>query len=117
MQLHFGGGTPTFLDAVQLRRLDTLLRGHFNYAANGEFGVEIDPRRLKQEQIETLAAMGFNRASLGVQDHNPAVQEAVHRIQPRELTDRALEWLRAAGFKSVNIDLIYGLPLQTVESF
>ena len=117
VQLHFGGGTPTFLDAVQLRRLDTLLRGHFNYAANGEFGVEIDPRRLKQEQIETLAAMGFNRASLGVQDHNPAVQEAVHRIQPRELTDRALEWLRAAGFKSVNIDLIYGLPLQTVESF
>jgi len=117
VQLHFGGGTPTFLDAGQLRRLDNLLRSHFNYAANGEFGVEIDPRRLKQEQIETLAAMGFNRASLGVQDHNPAVQEAVHRIQPREQTDRALEWLRAAGFQSVNIDLIYGLPLQTVDSF
>jgi oxygen-independent coproporphyrinogen-3 oxidase len=117
VQLHFGGGTPTFLDAAQLLRLDQLLKAHFNYAAEGEFGVEIDPRRLCREQIEALAAMGFKRASLGVQDHDPQVQEAVHRIQPQALTDQALDWLREAGFQSVNIDLIYGLPLQTESSF
>jgi oxygen-independent coproporphyrinogen-3 oxidase len=117
VQMHFGGGTPTFLDASQLRRLGRLLQSHFHYADDGEFSVEIDPRRLCYEQIETLAAMGFNRASLGVQDHNSEVQQAVHRIQPSELTDCALSWLRTAGFKSINVDLIYGLPLQTVTSF
>jgi oxygen-independent coproporphyrinogen-3 oxidase len=117
VQLHFGGGTPTFLNAAQLRRLDGLLKAHFNFSSDGEFGVEIDPRRLCREQIDTLAAMGFNRASLGVQDHNAQVQEAIHRIQPRELTDQALNWLRDAGFRSINIDLIYGLPLQTENSF
>ncbi len=117
VQLHFGGGTPTFLDAAQLHRLDQLLKTHFIYADEGEFGVEIDPRRLCREQIEALASMGFKRASLGVQDHDPQVQEAVHRIQPQSLTQHALDWLREAGFASVNIDLIYGLPLQTESSF
>ena len=117
VQLHLGGGTPTFFSAEQFRRLDKILKSNFRFAADSENGVEIDPRRLKQEQIATLAEMGFNRASLGVQDNNPEVQEAIHRIQPREMTEQTLEWLRAAGFQSVNIDLIYGLPLQTVDSF
>lgn len=116
-QLHYGGGTPTFFQAPQLRRLDALTRRHFQFAPGAELSVEIDPRRLAREQVAALREGGFTRASLGVQDFNPKVQEAVHRIQPRALTEQAIAWLRAEGFNSLNLDLIYGLPCQTVETF
>ncbi|HVU16248.1 MAG TPA: oxygen-independent coproporphyrinogen III oxidase [Candidatus Didemnitutus sp.] len=117
VQLHYGGGTPTFFQAPQLRRLDTLTRRHFALAPDAELSVEIDPRRLVREQVAALRAGGFTRASLGVQDFHPKVQQAVHRIQPRELTEQSIRWLRAEGFRSINLDLIYGLPFQTVETF
>jgi oxygen-independent coproporphyrinogen-3 oxidase len=116
-QLHLGGGTPTFLCERQLHRLGEMILSRFQPDSDSEFGVEIDPRRLRKEQVEVLKEIGFNRASLGVQDHNLAVQQAVHRVQPKEQTWQAVEWLRGGGFQSINIDLIYGLPLQTVESF
>ena len=117
VQLHAGGGTPTFLTPGEIRLLGEAVRGAFTLADDVEAGVEIDPRRLTREHVDALAAAGFNRASLGVQDHDPAVQRAVNRIQPPEVTARAAEWVRAAGFRSLNVDLIYGLPHQTVESF
>lgn len=116
-QLHWGGGTPTFLNASQIRRLGTHLRARFDFSPDCECSVEIDPRSFTPEQVEALREVGFSRASLGVQDHNPEVQKAVHRIQPRELTGQSITWLREADFRSINIDLIYGLPQQTVESF
>ncbi len=117
VQLHYGGGTPTFFRAPQLRRLDAITRRHFQFAPQAELSVEIDPRRLAREQVAALREGGFTRASLGVQDFNPKVQEAVHRIQPRAMTEQAIGWLRAEGFTSLNLDLIYGLPYQTVDSF
>lgn len=116
-QLHLGGGTPTFLTERQLLRLGDILLSRFPAAPDAEFAVEIDPRRLTEEQVIVLHQTGFNRASLGVQDHDPIVQKAIHRIQPRELTWQAVNWLRQHGFQSINVDLIYGLPHQTVESF
>jgi oxygen-independent coproporphyrinogen-3 oxidase len=117
LQLHWGGGTPTFLSPDEIRWLGQRIRQHFNLAPDVEAGVEIDPRRLTRDHVAALREAGFNRASIGVQDFNPAVQTAVHRIQPRELTEKAIEWARAAGFSSINLDLIYGLPCQTVETF
>jgi oxygen-independent coproporphyrinogen III oxidase len=117
VQLHYGGGTPTFFQAPQLRRLDAITRRHFSFAPGAELSVEIDPRRLAREQAAALREGGFTRASLGVQDFNPKVQEAVHRLQPRALTEQAIRWLRAEGFTSLNLDLIYGLPCQTVDTF
>ena len=116
-QLHYGGGTPTFFQPPQLKRLDALTRRYFNFAPEAELSVEIDPRRLSRDQVVSLRESGFTRASLGVQDFNPKVQEAVHRIQPREMTEQTLSWLRAEGFTSINLDLIYGLPYQTVDTF
>jgi oxygen-independent coproporphyrinogen-3 oxidase len=116
-QLHFGGGTPTFLTPPELRRLGGIIKKNFTFSPNIEAGVEIDPRRLSREHIEALAEIGFNRASIGVQDNNPVVQKAVHRIQPFAQTKMAVDWLRQNGFKSINIDLIYGLPHQTPETF
>jgi oxygen-independent coproporphyrinogen-3 oxidase len=116
-QLHFGGGTPTFLTPPELRRLGGIIKKYFTFSPNIEAGVEIDPRRLSREHIEALAEIGFNRASIGVQDNNPVVQKAVHRIQPFAQTKMAVDWLRECGFKSINIDLIYGLPHQTPETF
>lgn len=116
-QLHFGGGTPTFLTPPELRRLGGIIKKNFTFSPNIEAGVEIDPRRLSREHIEALAEIGFNRASIGVQDNNPVVQKAVHRIQPFAQTKMAVDWLRESGFKSINIDLIYGLPHQTPETF
>ena len=116
-QLHFGGGTPTFLTPDELRRLGGIINKQFTFSPNIEAGVEIDPRRLSRQHIEALAEIGFNRASIGVQDNNPIVQKAVHRIQPFAQTKMTIDWLRESGFKSVNIDLIYGLPLQTPETF
>ncbi len=117
MQLHFGGGTPTFLDPDQILALGNGIYSKFDVAANLEAGVEIDPRRLTRQHISALRAIGFNRASLGVQDFDPVVQKAIHRIQPLELTQLAIDWIRDAGFRSLNIDLIYGLPHQDVVSF
>jgi oxygen-independent coproporphyrinogen-3 oxidase len=117
VQLHWGGGSPTFLSPDEIRRLGEIIRRHFTFADDLEAGVEIDPRRLNRDHIAALREIGFNRASLGVQDFNAVVQEAVHRIQPREMTEQVLGWVRELGFSSVNFDLIYGLPHQTVESF
>ena len=117
VQMHLGGGTPTFLQPDEIRRLGSILHRHFGDAPGCEAGVEVDPRGLTREHVTALWEAGFNRASMGVQDNNPKVQEAVHRIQPMELTRASVEWLRETGFHSVNIDLIYGLPHQTEASF
>jgi len=117
IQIHFGGGTPTFLKPEQLRRLGAEIHRRFNVTDATEFGVEIDPRRCSQEHIRALKEIGCNRASLGVQDTNPDVQEAIHRIQPFEQTEQVTDWLREFGINSINFDLIYGLPRQTQKSF
>src|SRR5262245_23745269 len=117
VQLHWGGGSPTFLAPEEIRNLGRAIRRHFTFAENIEAGVEIDPRRLTREHVDALREVGFNRASFGVQDFDPSVQVAVHRIQPRDMTDQALSWARELGFGSINFDLIYGLPHQTIESF
>jgi oxygen-independent coproporphyrinogen III oxidase len=116
-QIHFGGGTPTFLTPVQLRRLGEIIRENFNVHEEVEFSVEIDPRRCTEEHIISLKEMGVNRASLGVQDTNEEVQKAIHRIQPFEQTAEVTRLLRKHGISNINFDLIYGLPLQTPESF
>lgn len=116
-QLHFGGGTPTFLPPAEIDRLAAAIRKHFRFSPDAEISVEIDPRRLTREHVDAFRRLGCNRASLGVQDTNPEVQVAIHRWQPLALTRQAVAWLREAGYQSVSIDLIYGLPLQTAESF
>jgi len=117
IQIHFGGGTPTFLKPEQLRRLGSAIHSRFKLAADCEFGVEIDPRRCTREHIEALREIGCNRASLGVQDTNEEVQEAIHRIQPFKQTRKVTDWLREEGIDSINFDLIYGLPRQTLQTF
>lgn len=117
VQIHLGGGTPTFLSARQLRRLGQMIQDSYTLAPDCESSAEIDPRRLEREQVDALREIGFNRASLGVQDHNPDVQRQINRIQPETVTNQAIAWLREAGFSSVNVDLIYGLPSQTLASF
>jgi oxygen-independent coproporphyrinogen-3 oxidase len=117
VQLHFGGGTPTFLTPIEIRALGKMIHSQFAIAPDAEAGVEIDPRRLTRDHLTALREIGFNRVSIGVQDNNPAVQKAVHRIQPYALTKKVVNWIRAAGFSSLNIDLIYGLPYQTPASF
>ncbi|MCU7939216.1 MAG: oxygen-independent coproporphyrinogen III oxidase [gamma proteobacterium symbiont of Bathyaustriella thionipta] len=118
-QLHWGGGTPTFISHDEMRELMTVTRKHFNLHDDdsGEYSIEIDPREVSRDSIKLLRELGFNRMSLGVQDFNPAVQKAVNRIQSREETLAALTAAREENFKSISVDLIYGLPLQTVESF
>ena len=118
-QLHWGGGTPTFLNAQQMQQLMATTRQYFSLKDDdtGEYSIEIDPRETNSETIKHLRSLGFNRISLGVQDFDPAVQKAVNRIQTEAQTFSVLDDARAAGFRSTNIDLIYGLPLQTVESF
>jgi oxygen-independent coproporphyrinogen III oxidase len=117
VQVHFGGGTPTFLSPDEIRWLMERIRHHFTISDDAEISVEIDPRRLTRDHIRALAQSGFNRASLGVQDNDPKVQEAIHRIQPFSLVEETTSWLREEGFSSINFDLIYGLPHQTVASF
>jgi oxygen-independent coproporphyrinogen-3 oxidase len=118
-QLHWGGGTPTFISHEQMRALMDKTREHFTLRDDdsGEYSIEIDPREANAETIRLLRALGFNRMSLGVQDFEPRVQKAVNRIQPEAVTLATLEAARAAGFKSISLDLIYGLPFQSVESF
>jgi len=117
VQIHFGGGTPTFLGPDQIRRIGDAIRDIFEVGDDAEFAVEIDPRACDRDRIEALADVGLTRASLGVQDHDPDVQEAIHRHQPYEITRETVEELRAVGTESINFDLIYGLPRQTVETF
>lgn len=117
VQVHLGGGTPNFLNPAEIQRLGALLRDRFRFAGDVEFSTELDPRRLTRSHVEALAEAGMNRASFGVQDTDPAVQKAIHRVQPPELNERAMGWLRDVGVGSVNVDLIYGLPLQHPDSF
>ncbi|HQT26305.1 MAG TPA: radical SAM protein, partial [Burkholderiales bacterium] len=116
-QLHWGGGTPTFLSDEQMISLMEKIGSHFRLVENGEYSIEIDPRKVNEVTIATLAKTGFNRISLGVQDFDRQVQLAVNRIQSEEETLRVLNAARAEGFKSVSIDLIYGLPKQSVNGF
>ena len=118
-QLHWGGGTPTFLPNDVMQELMEGYAELFNLQSGDErdYSVEIDPREVDQDTLPTLWKLGFNRISLGVQDVNPQVQKAVNRIQPREMTEAVLSEARQLGFHSINLDLIYGLPHQTPESF
>ncbi|WP_180130957.1 oxygen-independent coproporphyrinogen III oxidase [Rhodoferax sp. BLA1] len=116
-QLHFGGGSPTFLSDAELRDLMALLRRSFKLLPEGEYSIEIDPRTIDNQRLDVLAELGFNRLSFGIQDFDPAVQKAVHRIQPAEQVFALVAAARERGFESVNADLIYGLPEQTPESF
>ena len=117
VQVHWGGGTPTFLPPEDLKELMAFIRRNFRLAEDCEIGVEIDPRECTPEQLDVLAAAGVNRVSLGVQDLNPDVQRAVRREQSPEETWGVLDGVRQRGIASVNMDLIYGLPRQTPESF
>jgi oxygen-independent coproporphyrinogen-3 oxidase len=116
-QLHWGGGTPTFLSHDEMAALMGALRGQFRFAPDAEISIEVDPRKVDAETIAFLASLGFNRISVGIQDFDPAVQKAVNRIQSEAETRTVIDAARANGFMSVNADLIYGLPLQTVEGF
>jgi oxygen-independent coproporphyrinogen-3 oxidase len=116
-QLHWGGGTPTFLARDEMGRLVAAIDRHFTRSADFECSLEIDPRRVEPGTMEFLAGLGFNRVSIGVQDFDPAVQHAVHRIQSEDVTRTVIDAARASGYRSVNIDLIYGLPKQTLDSF
>jgi oxygen-independent coproporphyrinogen-3 oxidase len=116
-QLHFGGGTPTFLSDDEIRQVMTAIRRHFKLVKDGEYSIEIDPRKVSDETIALLGEEGLNRISIGVQDFDAEVQSAVNRIQSEEETLRVIHAARANGFRSVSIDLIYGLPKQTLEGF
>jgi oxygen-independent coproporphyrinogen III oxidase len=117
VQFHWGGGTPTYLDASQLEDLFCHVKELFSFAPDSEIGIEIDPRVTSDVQLATLRRLGFNRISMGIQDFNPLVQKTVRRIQPYEETKAIFDACRALKFESINIDLIYGLPHQTAESF
>jgi len=116
-QLHWGGGTPTFLSDEEMRTLMAAINKKFPLVKDGEYSIEIDPRKVSDETIALLGELGFNRISIGVQDFDAEVQKAVNRIQSEEETLRVIRAARANGFKSVSLDLIYGLPKQTLESF
>jgi oxygen-independent coproporphyrinogen-3 oxidase len=116
-QLHWGGGTPTFLRPDDIERLFGHLLAGFQLGSEAEIGCEADPRELTLGHVEALKRLGFNRVSLGVQDLDPKVQQAVNRVQPEPLIREVYGWMRAAGFASINLDLMVGLPHQTVESF
>ncbi|MGE3760451.1 MAG: oxygen-independent coproporphyrinogen III oxidase, partial [Pseudobdellovibrionaceae bacterium] len=116
-QISWGGGTPTFLSEPLMESHFAGIREHFDLAPLGEVSIEIDPRVTTQSQLDCLRKLGFNRVSLGLQDFSPEVQKAVNREQPYEMTRTMVEYCRRLGFKGINIDLIYGLPLQTLETF
>tara|TARA_R100001143_G_scaffold63607_1_gene73971 strand:+ start:14783 stop:16180 length:1398 start_codon:yes stop_codon:yes gene_type:complete len=116
-QIHFGGGTPTFLLPEQIFRIGEIINRSYNLHPDNEFSVEIDPRRVHEEHINALKEIGCTRASLGVQDTNEEVQKAIHRIQPFGQTKHITDLLRNAGIKNINFDLIYGLPKQSLTTF
>lgn len=116
-QLHWGGGTPTFLTEAQIRRLFGMIESRFEIAEDAEVALEVDPKVTTFEQIDLLGQLGFNRMSMGVQDFDPSVQDAINRVQTFEETQEVVRRARAAGFRGINFDLIYGLPRQTLESW
>lgn len=113
----WGGGTPSYLTPEEIDGLVHFIKDRFSFSGDAEISVEIDPRELTFDHLKSFVAGGANRFSLGVQDFNDDVQKAVNRIQPEQLSRQVFRWLRELGIKSINVDLIYGLPLQTVESF
>ncbi len=117
VQFHWGGGTPTYLTPEQMEQLFLYTAERFTFAPDAEIGIEIDPRVTTRQHLETLRRLGFNRLSMGIQDFHPEVQEAIHRVQPFEMTRDLIGIARDLGFDSINVDLIYGLPLQTAERF
>ena len=118
IQLHFGGGTPTFFDADQLGRIITAIKSHFtNFRNDAEISCEIDPRHIDEAQMRVMSDAGFNRVSFGIQDFDDKVQVAVHRVQPYEITKAAMDLARKYNMVSVNVDLIYGLPYQSLDTF
>jgi oxygen-independent coproporphyrinogen-3 oxidase len=116
-QLHFGGGTPSYLTPEEIRDIGNFIRSKFDFAEDIEASVEIDPRGMTREHLEAFREIGFNRTSFGVQDFNLQVQEAINRVQSEEITRQTVTWAQELGFQSINLDLIYGLPYQTLESF
>ncbi|MGB2592955.1 MAG: oxygen-independent coproporphyrinogen III oxidase [Candidatus Acidiferrum sp.] len=116
-QFHWGGGTPTYLTPPQIEDLFGFTREHFTFAPDAEIGIEVDPRVTSREHLETLRKLGFNRLSMGIQDFHPLVQKTINRVQPFDLTAGLLRSARELGFESINVDLIYGLPYQTAETF
>ncbi len=116
-QLHWGGGTPTHLSPIQISRLGKAIHHSFDFHEDAEVSVEIDPRELTREHMVALSDAGFNRCSMGIQDFDPKVQEAVNRIQPESITRDAVNWARELGFSSINLDLMYGLPHQNQETY
>ena len=117
IQFHWGGGTPTYLTPAQMEDLFGHARQRFSFAPDAEIGIEIDPRVTNRAHLESLRRLGFNRLSMGIQDFQPKVQETIHRVQPYEMTRDLIIAARELGFESLNVDLIYGLPYQTAESF
>lgn len=117
IQFHWGGGTPTYLTPAQMEDLFGHARQRFSFAADAEIGIEIDPRVTNHAHLETLRRLGFNRLSMGIQDFQHKVQETIHRVQPYEMTRDLIVASRELGFESVNVDLIYGLPFQTADTF
>ncbi|MFA7610832.1 MAG: oxygen-independent coproporphyrinogen III oxidase [Sulfurimonas sp.] len=118
IQMHFGGGTPTFFSASQLEEVIKEIRSYFpNFTDDSEVSCEIDPRHIDEDQMKVLSENGFNRVSFGIQDFNEKVQQAIHRIQPYDVTKKAMDLARKYNMVSVNVDLIYGLPFQTLETF
>ena len=118
IQMHFGGGTPTFFSAEQLKEIILAIKSHFkNFRDDAEISCEIDPRHINEAQMKMMSEEGFNRVSFGIQDFNEKVQVAVHRVQPYDITKHAMELARKYNMVSVNVDLIYGLPYQTLETF
>lgn len=116
-QMHWGGGTPSYLTPEEIRDIGDIIKTQFEFTDDAEISVEIDPRGLEREHLETFREAGFNRTSFGVQDFDHRVQEAINRIQPEEMTRQTVAWTRELGFGSLNLDLIYGLPFQTPASF
>ncbi|MBT8386689.1 MAG: oxygen-independent coproporphyrinogen III oxidase, partial [Ignavibacteria bacterium] len=116
-QHHWGGGTPTHLNPDEINQLTSYINKSFDFKKDSENSCEIDPRELTKAHLEALRNNGFNRISMGVQDFNEKVQKAVNRIQPEDITRQTVQWVRELDFKSINLDLIYGLPFQTVEAF
>ncbi len=117
VQFHWGGGTPTYLTPAQMEDLFGFAAERFSFAPDAEIGIEVDPRVTSVRHLEALRRLGFNRLSLGIQDFDPEVQQAIHRVQPLEITADLIAQARALGFGSLNVDLIYGLPYQTAPRF
>ncbi|MBD2578253.1 oxygen-independent coproporphyrinogen III oxidase [Oscillatoria sp. FACHB-1406] len=116
-QMHWGGGTPNYLNQTQIEFLWRTIQSHFNFNPDAEISIEINPRFVDRDYILFLRNLGFNRISFGIQDFNPIVQQAINRVQPEEMLFNVMSWIREAEFESVNVDLIYGLPFQTLETF